>query len=1238
MPATLIRFYGSLLIWGTVFFLGWIAPLASQQAVYPVFVPVDDQGEPVGDLYYVPEELRQLLLANQDAGVFRKNWSITGAKYLCSFSFNARPQQGQGSTSINFKAVYEINLEAESATIILPNLPVLPGGTKWDDLMVRPVSFPVPENVPENDSQPPGPGQLLIHVEGQKPGQHLLEISLNPTVEQVGAVGRRIVLPSIPKVADAVLELNLSPEMPTISVEESLGQTTDVPGKRTVQLGPTEKLTLTWNDNTARASQSVVETEQFYLLSAQANQIGVSVLHKFRIAGEKIKQLDLVFDPALSPTGNPTHENPAEGGRLSFEPISPSEGLTRLIFREPVSGSITLRVNYRIKDFSGIGVVRFPRIPPSPYRLIRCWVGVSSAQALEFDSLPDSTVNLERFRQEWGTVSEDRFLAAYEAGSLPSFWMLSVRAKKPTTHAKTRQAILIHQNRIDYFVETTLESDGSRFSHSFLVPENLRIGQVEARTVNTAIADSYSYQPIPIDWRLCPPSPETPEGFRVLSILSETPFREREKQEVTLRGAILTMADEPVRNLLLVQAEQTETEEHRLDIFHDPLVVVQEISLPESWKKSEELPLVKPEFLSAIPCGTWASDAAQEKSPIRLKVIPNSPQVSGRQITWLSWNVSTERFEVTTTFDLLVEDGELSTLRLRYDDQCEFPPTAVPSMRMEEVLDEEERSILLRFPQPLSGKTVLTLKSTVNAVPESVSLPKIVPGEPFSIRHYVVLPNDHVGRLVQWEKNQLLPVQAAESEEILQSLEKSEADLPSSRSAILATSENYEVLMVAGQDFNARLVPMGGRPTVPLNDVHLYLRKNGYISGVSTFDLQGNGTDSCVLILPESYELVSITSGGITTRGTELSPGRWRFDLWSSQLPQKVEVVFRGQLTPRSAGNLLFDIRHGEVSEESLLPMYVSENQETLSIPLPSLESTNVLGTIWTLAMETPTHSRPLRFFVDQNRRQESEEASEEETANTVLPLSAREAIPCLIFMNSIRLSNMETLMSGVSTTLSSPPEDIARWYSFWGRSWWGFQRELDSLLISQQVDPRIASSNPWRRSLFQTKNQLPKSMERIFDSKQRPDQLRQELTELYKKAIPASLQAQSREFESDLNESTAFAAFRMSYSENISYLFGASGGEVETLYVVSLPDQPTLWENETVRWTLGVLVVSCSLILVRWIHPRRLFRQYPFFIGHFVAILLWLLLPPGFLGLALLPLLWLAMLWPSWKRSRSLD
>ncbi|MCL2304478.1 MAG: hypothetical protein FWC43_03960 [Planctomycetaceae bacterium] len=1238
MFATQTRYFGSI-FWGIVlgfFFLCGIASVSSQQEVYRVYVPVNENGEPTGDNYYVSEEFHKLLLANRDSGASRKNWSITGAKYLCSFTFNPRPQQVSGSTSIVFKAIYEIELETDSATIVLPHLPILPEGTKWNGQMLQSITLPQPER----DSKTPPPNLLVFHVDHQEPGKHTLELSFNPIVEQVDTVKRRLVLPSIPKVADAVVELNLSPEMPVISVEESLGQTSDVPGKQTVQLGPTEKLTLTWNDNTVRPSQTAVESEQFYLLSAQMGQVGVSVLHKFRISGEKIRQLDLVTDPSLRLIGTPIDESSTDGTSLSFETIFPSEGLTRLVFREPVSGLITLRANYRIKDFSGIGVVRFPQIPSPP---AKCWIGVSSVPTLEFDPLPPSTVNLDRFKQEWGTVSEARLLAAYEAASLPSFWMLSIRVKKPATLAKIRQAILIHQNRTDYFVEAALESDGSRFSHSFFVPENLRIERIDA---NVPISDTYSQQ-IPIDWRLCPPSPETQSGFRVLSILSESPFRENEKLEITIKGSLLAATDENVRNLPLIRLERAETEERQVDLFHDPSVVVREIVFPESWKDSERLPAVKSEFTGAIPCGTWSNDPTREKSSgmeaswFRLKVVPNAPTITGQQITQLSWNVNTDRFETTTVFDLTVENGELNTLRLKYDNQCELPVT-VPVTKIDEVFDEGERFVLLRFSEPLSGKITLTLKATVNASSDSIVLPKIFPGEPLSIKHYVVLPTDHIGRLVQWEKNQLLSMNEAESEEIQQHLgsvlREPDADSSPPASTVLSTSENYEVLAVSGPDFSARLVPTGSLPTVQLNDVHLYLRKNGYISGVSTFDLLGNGTNHCVLILPDSYELVSITSGGVTTPGTFLAPGRWRFDLWSSQLPQKVEVVFRGQLMTPNGQNSLLDIRHSETQGESLLPMYVSENPETLPIELPFLESTNVLGTIWTLAMETPVKTRPLRFFVHQNFRAGGE-TPEKEKPKMVLPFSARDAVPVLIFMDLIRLSNMETMLSGVTANLNAPPADVAGWYSFWGRSWWGFQYELDSLLISQQIDQQVISSKFWKESLFLAGNKLPKSMERVLESTKKPEQLGLELTQLYEKAVPVSLQTESREFESNLNETTAFAAFRTSYSENISYLFGVSGGEVETLGVVSLPDQPTLWENEMVRWTLGVLTVSGGVILIRRLHPRRLFRQYPFFVGHFVAILLWLLLPPGFLGLALLPLLWLAMLWPGWKRTgRGLD
>jgi len=1233
------RFYGFLFL----FFLGVIASLTAQQEAFRVYVPVNEQGEPTGDQIYISESFRdELLRASRDSGTFRKNWSITGAKYLCSFSLAAQPQPVSGPTLTNFRAIYEIHLETDNATIVLPKLPILPEGTKWDGLMIQPVSLPATAS----DSQTPALNQLFFHVERQEPGRHTLEIALNPVVEQVDTV-RRIALPSIPKVADAVLELNLSPDMPTISVEESLGQITDEPGKLSVQLGPTEKLTLTWNDNTVRPSQTGVESEQLYLLSAQANQLGVSVLHKFRITGEKIQQLDLVADPALLRSGSPiyydpVYESPTDTAFPTFETRSLSDGLTRVVFREPISGQFTLRVNYFLRNFSGIGVVRFPQIPTSPYRVTQCWIGVRSVPTLEFDSLPPSTINLERFRQEWGTAPDDRsdrFWAAYEARSLPSSWMLSIRARKPTLHAKIRQAVLVHQSRTDYFVETALESNGSRFSSSYFVPENLRIERVDARVVGTTISDS-SYQ-IPIDWRLCPPSPETPDGLRVLSILSESPFRE--KQEITIKGFLPGVAGESVRNLPLVRLEQAETEEYQVDIFHDPSVVLAEASLPTTfWKKSETFPTVQSEFIGGIPYGTWTNSPAQglsispaisraaipetEMSPIRLSVIPNAPEISGRQTTQLSWNVNTNRFEITTIFDLFIENGELNSFRLRYDDQCEFPPTIIPATKTEELSDEGERFVVLRFSQPLSGKTHFTIKATTNAASESVSLPKIFPSEPYSIKHYVVLPNDHLLRPIQWEKNQLLSVEAEESEEILRWFDtvsrESETGSPSPVSVSLPTSENYEVLTVSGPDFNARLIPSGNRPTVHLNDVQLYLRKNGYISGVSTFDLQGNGTDHCVLILPEPYELVSITAGGVTARGTPLAPGRWMFDLWSSQLPQKVEVVFRGRFTVAN-----------ESTEETLLPMYVSERLETLPIELPSLESTNVLGTIWTLVMETPNRSRPLRFLVDQNR-QTGIPHSEAEKTGAVLPRSARDAVSCLIYMDLFRISNMEAMIHSISTNLNAPQADVISWYSFWGRSWWGFRRELDSLLLSRQMDPQTGDTTFWKNSLFSGGDELPQSMKRIFDSTKRPEQLAQEFTESYEKAIPASLQPQDREWESDAGESTAFAVFRTSYSENISYLFGVSGGELTVLHIVSLPEQPTLLENRAVRFTLGFLAISVGVILIRAVHPRRLFRQYPFFVGHFVAILLWLLLPPGFLGLALLPLLWLAILWPGWKHS----
>ena len=1285
--------YGFLFLWEAVFFF-WLVfglgngPLNAQPQVpesmpkYRVYVPANDQGEPEGDHYYISASLlNELRKASLDSAVLRKYWSIVGAKYQCSFSLNSVPQ-GLGPSLTNFKAVYEINLETENATIVLPMFPIQPEATKWDGLAIQPVVLAPTNSPPQEvrDAVTPNTdttgNQWLIHVERQKPGKHVLEFVLKPTVEQVDAIARRVFLPAIPKVADAVLDLNLSPDMPTISVEEALGQSSDTPGKLSVQLGPTEKLTLTWNDNTVRPPQTVVESEQLYLLSAQTNQIGIRVLHKFRISGGKIQQLDLVADPALTLSGNPICESSSDAVLPSFETNTPSEGLTRLVFKEPISGLLTLRVNYIFRNFSGIGVIRFPQIPKPPHRIGKCWVGIQSAPTLEFDLLPASTINLDRFKQDWGTLSDERLLAAYDYESIVPGWTLSIRARKPTILAKIRQSVLLRQNRTDCFLETSLQSDGSCFSYSFLIPESIRIERVDARIVDAASSDMYQ---IPVDWRILPSqnaSATSSEangiqksykaGYTILSVLSERPFRD--KHEITVRGVIPADANQMDRELPLFHLNSVDGEEYRVDIFRDSRIVLQDFQFPAPWQKGDSLPELKTELPGGIPWGIWMTPSADENTqltpivpavrmmpdslPIRYRWAPNTPTISGRQITQVSWNINSDRLETLTTFDLLVEKGELNIFRLRYDAQCDFPPMLSPPMKVEEYHEEGTRFVLLTPAVPLSGNVQFTVKATSGSSMESVFLPRIFPAEPIPIKHYIALPSDHLMRPVQWNKNQLLPVDTTESETILQRLGtlSQESDVvvstgPPADSTTPPvppsppTSENHEVLLAAGPDYGAQLNPMDNRPTVQLNDVHLHLRKNGFISGVSSFDIRGEGADHCVLVLPAPYELVSITSGGITTQGIPLSPERWRFDIWSSPLPQKIEVVFRGWIsaTPNAATSNDSDSAINAVStvlpsEDNLLPMYTSNEKQLLPINLPFLESTNVAGTIWTLAMETSNRPAPTRFFVEQAQQSGSEQLTEFDSVkeeDTALPLSAREAIPGLILLDLIRLSNMETMSSVVSSSIGSIPGDTSSWFSLWGRSWWGFRRELDSLLFSQQTEPTVN----WRKSLFRSSGKLPESIRKILDSTRKPEQLGQELAESYEKLLPGPLRAQSIEFENDVNRSTAFATFRMSYSENISYLFGVSGDAVRTLNVVSVPEKPTLWENEMVHWSLAFLAVSLGIFLLKCLHPRRLFNQYPFFIGHFVAILLWLLLPPGFLGLAFLPLLWLAMLWPSWSR-----
>lgn len=1322
-----------------------------KRRTFKVFYPRDENSEFV---YISLEMLNDLKTIAQLENSEQNRWFITSSKYRGYFTSNAHPLTPGVSIS-NLRAVYEVELESENATLVFPGLPLVPESAKWDGQPLRLHYIPEREEDFYRSEVPPGstgfpkdrdlsgdsvsrnpgtavpgreffpeepqssfaansgipgegfpeksrpPAQLVFSVEHQKKGKHVLELLLAPNVEQVDENRRRISISPLPRVANSILELNTSPDAPEITVEKTLGSVSPEPGKLVAKLGAVDEITFSWSDDGNQFGQTVVECDQLFILSASAqpNQIRITAQYKFRIFGGKVQQLEIAADPRMQLVGTPICENNPEAVLEPIVPGSGSEGITRLVFREPISGYLTVRANYYIRDFSGIGVIRFPKPVVSRSKIGKSWMGIWSAAALELSSLQPSSISGDRFKQEWGGDFEEPLLAVYDLKTVDPSWTLSTRMKELVREGTVRQSVLYRFNRRELFYDATVDCNGPLFMYSFRVPIHTGIEGISVQHINTVNEEK---TPVPIRW-IFRPIAEKDEGTanpvpeiscKILTLFSERSLAG--KHEISIRARIPSEEGSPVQFLPLLEINGVDIHENQVDVYRDVSVVLRDGKIPPSWNPLEKNAQRGAEWSQSSLIGSWSvlktgkpesntpdpepspgsrgeSSQVYEKSDgtyewAQFSVYPNNPKISGRQISIIDRNINSERFEILEYFDLEIQEGELNSFRMRFDEHCTFPPAITPAMRAEEVREEGIRSLVLFPSQPLSGKVQFSIRSHLNTSMESTYLPRNIPNVPSSLKHYIVLPAEIQLKAVEWEKKLLGNLEGKESEEILKEIQQrtaprfgegADTSLPSSVS-------RFELFLVNGPDYSARINPKGNRPIVHLNDISLYLRKNGMVSGVSTFNLRGEGADHCILQIPEQCELVSISSGGITSRGTPLSQGRWKVDIWTTPLPQRIAVVFQGKIacSPLNSASNSNPLPEGTSSsrsasrgEEAILPLYYSEEIQRMSIPLPLLESTSVLGTIWTVAFESPDDSRPLRFFVENRTllRDETEDAENSEISpdsdhdfrnpadsfsraedlesllekQAVIPLSFRSAIPGLIQMNLVRLSNMEAMMNGFQHSLpgiASP--ELDRWYSQWGRRWWLVKKEVDSLLIFRENRPQ----RNWKNVLFCPGGTLQDSLGGVLNSIQSPDRILQ--ARVNERIVPPELLEKDKELSrGDFTESNIFSALRMSQSEDSSYLFGAAGENVLSLEVFSVPQPPGLLENAMVRWSLFCIGTLGAVIFIRSIHPRRLFRQFPFFIGHVIAVVLWLILSPGFIGLALIPLIWLSMIWPSWRR-----
>ncbi|MEE3219214.1 MAG: hypothetical protein VX257_03075, partial [Planctomycetota bacterium] len=92
-----------------------------------------------------------------------------------------------------------------------------------------------------------------------------------------------------------------------------------------------------------------------------------------------------------------------------------------------------------------------------------------------------------------------------------------------------------------------------------------------------------------------------------------------------------------------------------------------------------------------------------------------------------------------------------------------------------------------------------------------------------------------------------------------------------------------------------------GVPQVRLADVQINWSNGGHYLGSASYDLQPTGLTTVAMRLPDSdCRLIQARVAGVIVAAFSDDRGRWRLPLSSGQLPQRIEVVFRGRWTQLS--------------------------------------------------------------------------------------------------------------------------------------------------------------------------------------------------------------------------------------------------------------------------------------------------------------------------------------------------
>jgi hypothetical protein len=814
--------------------------------IYRVVIPVDEEGEVVGDFVHVPKPLYNSLHRPASVKITSLPWMLRSAAYETSLALRA---DADGLVGAEVSAYYELE------TFQMDTIVAFPLGR--DD--VRSLgSVKLDGQVIEYEWNPNGEA---FEFSVLRSGRHRLEFVIRPVLrndaESSGFAVRVL------EFAGARLKVSPSTRIEGITLPSVLGaiKQSESMGTIDADMGPTNTLAVRWPLNSRDVEESIPLTvvERFWL-RIQPSSVALEGQFAFSVPRGGIEQVRLLVDPRLKLSQLiPSHA-------AKYDPEGGPNPSIVIRFDDPAENRVLVHATFLMTDTSGLGHVYLPRLSAVADANGGSTLALSIAPELDVELVADPPLQAilpAVFLTDWKEPTDPPQLA-YRLDETPGRWYLTSRPQVdlPVTQQLSNWSIGWTSARLHYSAVVDPGGDGS-LQQRLRVPASLVINNLELIR---------GQEPQVVRWT---------RANEILTVFFLQAIKDQYR--LVIDGEAPTAFPKRT-DLPLVSMQGVEFQSNQMVIRQRSNVLIKDLEATGLVEDEDALTTIVADYKNGRVIKSFSHPSRtgdQPEAKLSFSTKRNQPRITGRIVNHVNFGVDDAWF-ADAELTLEIKSGIVDELRLALPAAWSETLVITPAINHEIVGSDADRVLVLRLPNSFRKKIRVHIRCQSQRPTVALSdVPLLKILNKSQVDQLFVLPGKRGAEIISWATTGLQPIPNLPSQD--PQLQDDE-------------STTYKVEGPRATAVVHNLGRPGGTPRVQLADIKVAWNHDRTCYGVVAFDVTPMQLTECILEVPPRLSIAHVNVAGVPVTLQAARDRRLRIPLGPDQLPQRIDVVFFGRI------------------------------------------------------------------------------------------------------------------------------------------------------------------------------------------------------------------------------------------------------------------------------------------------------------------------------------------------------